>query len=358
MTQVVNGDLLNEQVPNELYHGSANEFSRFDASQIGSGAGNAVHGYGIYLTDSRDVAEYYANDLSFGKGGLIYTVRIPSNLNLLGWEEEIDEMTARDIRDEFETYIDDASEMDDLDDVLGLSEDYYGEHPTMSSLYDYLQDVLGSNQKATQLLLYSNIDGVQFNSKENGTNATNYTIFDPERIKILDVEQLGTNIHELHHIIGNIVTENFGISDDEWAKAHMDNINQKRGGLLTKVIDNPNFVYSLPKNVLNTDYGQPNRCETNVYNFIKNKLQVGETNFYPVGGFIFEGTTYMPIEHWWVYDVNSNKHIDVTPTHPDAQVRFYAGVINKDIQDEIANTKNFYDVDFFKGGNVENWYFK
>lgn len=43
------------------YHGSAAEFDRFDHTKVGSGEGQAVSGYGTYVTSSEGTARYYAN---------------------------------------------------------------------------------------------------------------------------------------------------------------------------------------------------------------------------------------------------------------------------------------------------------
>jgi hypothetical protein len=64
-----------------------------------------------------------------------------------------------------------------------------------------------------------------------------------------------------------------------------------------------------------------------------------------------------PVEHWWVYDLKSKKHIEITPLEGE-KFRCYAGIINDEIQSEIIQAKNFYDVDFFRGGNVKHIYFK
>lgn len=140
-------------------------------------------------------------------------------------------------------------------------------------------------------------------------------------------------------------------------KAYTSKINGLYDNLLAKGARNPNFRFELKRDVLKITYGQPNRCETNAYNFVKEKLQNGETSFYPVGGFTFQGPNFWPLEHWWVYDKQANKFLEVTPLEPDV-FRAYAGIINTDIQEEILNSRNVFDIDFFKGGNVQRLYFR
>ena len=144
------------------------------------------------------------------------------------------------------------------------------------------------------------------------------------------------------------------IDDETWEKAYIQRINRDRSDLLVKASLNPNFVFVLGKNMKHTSFGKQGYCETNVYKFIKEKLRNGENNFFPVGGFLFEN--FFPIEHWWVYDNNSNTHIEVTPIEGNP-IPCYAGIINFNINDEILNSDNVFDVEFFKGGNVYHQYF-
>ena len=45
------------------YHGSSREFAEFSMDYAGTGAGSANFGYGIYASESRKVAEGYAESL-------------------------------------------------------------------------------------------------------------------------------------------------------------------------------------------------------------------------------------------------------------------------------------------------------
>jgi hypothetical protein len=51
----------------ELYHGSPHAFENFDISQLGSGEGAQAFGHGLYFTNSKDIANIYANALSSKK---------------------------------------------------------------------------------------------------------------------------------------------------------------------------------------------------------------------------------------------------------------------------------------------------
>jgi len=46
------------------FHGSAADFDEFKLSKIGTGEGNQAFGYGLYFTDSEDIAKFYKDALS------------------------------------------------------------------------------------------------------------------------------------------------------------------------------------------------------------------------------------------------------------------------------------------------------
>lgn len=147
------------------------------------------------------------------------------------------------------------------------------------------------------------------------------------------------------------------ISDEDFKKAYINKINTTRNNLLVKASEYPNYVFILGNNIKYNPCGNPNKCETNTYTFIKERINEGHTNFFPVGGYLFEGPNLYPIEHWWVYDSTTKEFIEITPIQGE-KPRCYAGIINTEINDEIANTNNVFDVDFFKGGSVYYKYFK
>jgi len=135
-------------------------------------------------------------------------------------------------------------------------------------------------------------------------------------------------------------------------------INIKRDNLLVKISQNPNYCF-IPKNQMKYDpCGPEGNCETNAWSFVKRKLENNIEHFFPVGGFMFQNDSLFPIEHWWVYDQHNKQHIEITTIDYRADIKCYAGIINYDIQNEIKKSNKYYDVDFFKGGNVYHWYFK
>lgn len=147
------------------------------------------------------------------------------------------------------------------------------------------------------------------------------------------------------------------IPEEDFIRAYSNKINEKYDSLLIKGAKNQNYKFILGNKIKKVNFGDPNKCETNTFNFIKQRLAEGEDYFYPVGGFGFEGPSLFPIEHWWVYNKRSNEFWEVSPLHGEG-FRCYAGVTNFEINNEIREAKYFHDIFFFKGGNVQHTYFK
>jgi len=139
------------------------------------------------------------------------------------------------------------------------------------------------------------------------------------------------------------------VSDDQWVAAYTNKMREANGQLMNKLESNPNYVFVLNKNMVHDECGNPNKCETNTYDFVKSRLEEGKTNYYPVAGFMFYHNTFTPVEHWWVYNKSNNKFIDTSPLSGDYP-RCYAGIINYNINEEIINSNQVFDVDFFKSG--------
>jgi hypothetical protein len=47
------------------FHGSGQDFDEFKLSKIGTGEGNQAFGYGLYFTDSKDIAKFYKSQVTF-----------------------------------------------------------------------------------------------------------------------------------------------------------------------------------------------------------------------------------------------------------------------------------------------------
>jgi hypothetical protein len=60
-----------------------------------------------------------------------------------------------------------------------------------------------------------------------------------------------------------------------------------------------------------------------------------------------ESTGYF--EHFWVYDVVNDLFLDVTPMRDNTLPYAYGGVINKNINDDIAKADSYQDIKFLLG---------
>lgn len=133
-------------------------------------------------------------------------------------------------------------------------------------------------------------------------------------------------------------------------------LNDVHDGLFEKVSHNPNFNIIDGRDVTYYAHkGTANRCETNAYQFVKER----GGSCYPVSGFLINKNGLGYFEHWWVYDSLMEEYLEVTPIgRGESSNYYYAGVTNKDINDKIKNSNIVWDINFFKGGNFYYSYLK
>lgn len=134
---------------------------------------------------------------------------------------------------------------------------------------------------------------------------------------------------------------------------HRHNDLRQGNEFLSQCFKNPKFEFRLAHNGGVIHYDNPigmfNKCETNTFNFIKNRLENDDGRFYPVAGFAFTETTGH-FEHFWVYDEVRDLFIEVTPFIGGDKLSYgYGGIINKNINQDILNAKTYQDIDFLKG---------
>ena len=167
----------------ELYHGSGKQFSSFLMNKVGTGEGIQKFGYGIYFTESKDIAKFYAEQAI--KGSVIYKVSVPSDLFFAEWDESADTY-ANQILKTAKNWK--KSNIDDLMDTFGLSDGYEGQSDTFGSLYGLIAGILGSQKKASGFLLKASIDGIKYQSGTlsniDDSDYYNYVIFDQNVAKI------------------------------------------------------------------------------------------------------------------------------------------------------------------------------
>jgi hypothetical protein len=62
-----------EQEPGIIaFHGSGADFDEFRLEMIGTGEGAQAYGYGLYFTDSEDIAKFYRDSIGRGRSSIVY----------------------------------------------------------------------------------------------------------------------------------------------------------------------------------------------------------------------------------------------------------------------------------------------
>jgi hypothetical protein len=54
------------------FHGSGADFDEFRLEMIGTGEGAQAYGYGLYFTDSEDIAKFYRDSIARGRSSIVY----------------------------------------------------------------------------------------------------------------------------------------------------------------------------------------------------------------------------------------------------------------------------------------------
>lgn len=135
-------------------------------------------------------------------------------------------------------------------------------------------------------------------------------------------------------------------------------IENSNSDFLKNNLKNPNFRLELVHdgNVKIKEYKHSidNKCELNVFNFIKQMVKLNNHRYYPVSGWAFlKSTTFF--EHFWIYDAVDDLFLDITPI--DGELPYaYGGVVNFNINDDILNAKKYTEIDFLKGKAYHSLY--
>lgn len=170
---------IKESEERYFYHGSSYDFDKFDMSKVGTGDGLSKYGFGLYFTDNKELAEYYA----FGKSKYIYTVKLYDLDNYYEWESPTPEQVYERIYIKLQkyNYNKDAEEMKQ-------EQEEYGETWEIKSLYSWLTTVLKSAPTVTEWLNIAGISGVI--AEDIHGRGKIYVAFDDDNIKIIEKESL------------------------------------------------------------------------------------------------------------------------------------------------------------------------
>ena len=73
------------------FHGSGADFDEFRLEMIGTGEGAQAYGYGLYFTDSEDIAKFYRDSIGRGRSSIVYDGSSVKNAR------EVDGLTGREM---------------------------------------------------------------------------------------------------------------------------------------------------------------------------------------------------------------------------------------------------------------------
>lgn len=177
------------------WHGSPYQFDSFSTDRIGTGTGNATHGWGLYFTNEREIARKY-RDMT-GPDGRVYEVDVPEDEVLLDTAATYDEQpqAVRDAidrlyRDEYgtepppewwtgrEVYQDIILKEEGIFDPDDLPGDYEMDMD--------MDELAGDSRLASVKLNSIGVKGAKF---EGDDGDTGFVVFDDNAIKILDFYQ-------------------------------------------------------------------------------------------------------------------------------------------------------------------------
>jgi hypothetical protein len=240
----------------EAFQGSPYEFEEFLMSKIGTGEGSQRFGWGLYFSDLKEIAEYYADVLTKklgkkGKGKIykatLHEGKTPDQYTYLEWTERTkkeirnrileqfiqeNDISRKDLNKLIEEGIQylDASEAGELFKETGipfkkgmviktLLDD---EYPASGNLiYDALQRYFDNNpQKASEFLLRAKIDGIKYPAESIARGATsatargyNYVVFDENAITIKSRQDIGEDYSEMKDIVQDYLDEGISLED-------------------------------------------------------------------------------------------------------------------------------------------------
>lgn len=167
------------------YHGTNQDFDKFDMSKVGTGEELSKYGYGLYFTKDKELAEYYANYLAVGdKTPYIYEVKLWD----LEYYHDWDGNTPMDI---FECVLDKLRDMDKEQDADEMKQEYedYNEF-TISSLYSFLTHILGGEKETTEFLYDCGLSGVFTDVAVQQVRGKVYVAYS-DRVKIVRKYKMG-----------------------------------------------------------------------------------------------------------------------------------------------------------------------
>ena len=201
---IISFDLfLNEEnnVDDQLYHGTLHKFLKFETKNIGTGEGNQSFGYGLYFTSIKPIAEFYAKKLSDDIGGYLYVVNVIKK-NFIDWYNPIDDDIKNMIIDKLNTMgiyelpIKRLLIDNNIETIYKDIETAVNFYQNGKFLYENLSIIFNSEKIASNFLLSVGIDGIKYTEStlskkfKNNFNGYNYVIFNEDNITIEDIIEI------------------------------------------------------------------------------------------------------------------------------------------------------------------------
>jgi hypothetical protein len=203
----------------DAYHGSSKKFDKFSTSKIGEGVGAQAQGWGLYFTDLKSVAKFYANNNNIYEVSL-HEGKKPNEYTWLDWDERIEKNVRDRILEKFiqEKNISkdvlnkiikateediDGADLYDLFKELGITtqegfainallRDKYSSSGLV--IYDSLKKAFGNiDSNASEFLLRANVDGVKYQNVYEDGNGFNYVVFDENAVTIKNISKAQKN---------------------------------------------------------------------------------------------------------------------------------------------------------------------
>jgi hypothetical protein len=231
----------------KLWHGSPSSFKAFSTLYIGTGEGAQAFGHGLYFTERKDIAKWYAEKLkpkkyqenvtinNLAKQALesangdvadalkyqqellledwsdkkrvkatikvletgkplnegkvnLYEVNVDDELNFMRWDQPVtseqrDKIISYASRNEIKATVFGENDVP-LKDIFDVTADSSGQ-----TVYEVLSKSLGGQKAASEFLLNAGIDGIQYPAESTSSKSKggfNYVVFDEDTIEITD----------------------------------------------------------------------------------------------------------------------------------------------------------------------------
>jgi hypothetical protein len=160
------------------YHGSPFKFDKFDLNKAKEGTGVNLFGKGVYLTDNPNVAKHYAGDK-----GYVYKVDVPDKNveSMIPYMEKIKNQNTK-VQELANRYNPELQKIMELQNLKNPN----AQVSNIDDLYtsDLFRAMGRLNKEAEPKLIQEGIPGVYH--PNIGGKATNYVVYDPSILKILE----------------------------------------------------------------------------------------------------------------------------------------------------------------------------